>query len=409
MLLSLGVVMIAGFLGGWAFDKIRLPKIVWYLILGILLGPSVLNFIDKDLLNISAYLRQIALVIIITRVGLSLDLKKLKQIGRPAALLCFVPAVFEICGVVAFAPMLLDISHVEALLLGTVLAGVSLAVIVPRMLKLKKDGINKNDIPELIMAGASCEDVIVVVLFYAFKGFVKTNNFDALSIVLVPVSLLLGVAIGIVLAVPLIFLFKKVKMDTSVKVVCMLGASLVMLGVEKLLESYIGISSLLGVLTLSLAVAAFIKEDAKNIEGQYNGLWALFEILLFFLIGCAADIKYAFSINGLLVLGLLAISFVFRAAGVFVSLLFTKFSWKERFYILISYIPKATVQASIGGIALIEGMPCGAIILTGAVITILLTAPLGAILMDTTYKKLICNYTQNAEIERVKTEIEEDK
>lgn len=390
MFLSLGLIFVLGFLGGWLFEKIRLPKLVFYMLMGILLGPSLLNIVSEDLINISSYLRQIALVIILTRSGLSLDISTLKKIGRPAILMCFVPACFEIAGIVIFAPLLLDISVAEALLLGSVLAAVSPAVVVPRMIKLQQQGYSaRHALPELVMAGASCDDIFVIVLFYSFKGLVATNKFDFLSLLSIPLSIISGLALGIIMACIIIPFFKKVNLGSTAKIIILLGISFLMLGIEEVLKSYFSISSLLGIMLLGILVLKFDKSSAQKIQKGYNSMWSVFEILLFFLVGCATDIRYVFSKDGALAFCVLLLGLVFRSIGVIVCVIYTRFNIREKLFTVISYLPKATVQASIGAIALSEGLACGKIVLTCAVIAIIITAPLGAILMDITYKRLL--------------------
>lgn len=397
MFLSLGVIFVLGIIGGMIFEKIHLPKIVFYTIMGILLGPSVLGFLNEDLLNISSYLRQIALIIILTRSGLSLNIKKLKEIGRPAILMCFLPATFEIIGVVIFGPLLLGISYFEALLLGSVLGAVSPAIVVPRMIKLQSEGYgDKKHLPELIMAGASCDDIYVITLFYAFKGLVATNTFDYWILLEIPTSIIFGIILGIIFGVILIFSFKKVKLPLIIKVILVFGTGLVMLGIENLFTIYnistnyhIGISSLLGIIVLGIILLKYMPSEANLIKKSYDSMWNGFEILLFTLVGAIVDVKYAFSSTGGIFVGLILLALIFRSLGVIVSISFTKYSFKEKVFIIMSYLPKATVQASIGGIALSEGLACGTMILTGAVISILITAPIGAILMDSTYKSLL--------------------
>lgn len=390
MFLSLFLIVALGVLGGFIFDKIKLPKLIWYLILGILLGPSVLNIVDQDLLNISSYLRQIALVIILTRSGLSLDIKTLKEIGRPAILMCFVPACFEMIGVVIFAPLFLDISIFEALLLGSVLAAVSPAVVVPRMIHLKEEGYSKkNHIPELIMAGSSCDDIFVIVLFYGFKNVVAQQKVNALLFLQIPSSILLGIGLGVVVGFLLVLLFKYLKMNTIVKTIFILSCSFGMIALEQTIKEYVSISSLLGVIVVGIILMKKNPKEAQDIQKNYNGLWSFFEILLFVLVGCATDLDYAFSIDGAILLGIIALALCFRGVGVFLCLIATHYPLKEKLFVFISYLPKATVQASIGGIALSEGLSCGTIVLTAAVISILFTAPIGAILMDFTYPKLL--------------------
>lgn len=390
MFLSLGLILVIGFAGGLLFEKIRIPKLVFYMLLGILLGPSLLDIVSEDLLNISSYLRQIALIIILTRSGLSLDIATLKKIGRPAIMMCFVPACFEIIGIVIFAPLLLKISVAEALLLGSVLAAVSPAVVVPRMIKLQQQGYSsRHALPELVMAGASCDDIFVIVLFYSFKGLVVTDRFNALSLLSIPLSIVLGLLLGVTVACAVIPLFKKTNLSVPLKIIVMLGVSFLMVGFEELVKKYVSVSSLLGIMLLGILVLRFDKPSAQNIQAGYNGMWNFFEILLFFLVGCAADIRYVFSTEGALVLALLALGLIFRSIGVLICVIHTRFNIREKIFIVLSYLPKATVQASIGAIALSEGLACGKIVLTAAVISILITAPLGAILMDLTYKKLL--------------------
>ena len=390
--LSLFIIFGAGILGGFLFEKIKLPKLIWYIILGILIGPSVLNIVDDTLISISSYLRQIALVIILTRSGLSLDINKLKQIGRPAILMCFIPACFEILGVTIFAPLFLGISYLEALLLGSVLAAVSPAIVVPRMIKLMDEGYGKeHNVPELIMAGASCDDIFVIVLFYCFKNLVATSNFDGWALAQIPISIIGGITLGILVGLLMVLIIRYLKFNKIINVIFMLGLSLGMIALENALKPYFSISSLLAIIVMALIINIFKKEEAKEIQASYNSLWQGFEILLFALVGIATDIHYAFSKEGAIIVGIIVIALIFRSIGVIICILATKFTFKEKIFIIISYLPKATVQASIGAIALSEGLDCGTLVLTAAVVSILITAPLGAILMDSLYKKLLNN------------------
>ena len=401
MFLSLFLIFLLGFIGGYLLEKIKIPKIVWYLILGILLGPSLLNIVDNSLLNISSYLRQIALVIILTRSGLSLNLKNLKEIGRAAILMCFIPASFEIIGIVIFAPILLGISYFEAMLLGSVLAAVSPAIVVPRMIKLKNEGYGEgNLVPEIIMAGSSCDDIYVIVLFYSFKNLVASNSFSALSLLKIPSSIILGVLLGFLVGIIIVKTFKKININTPYKIIIMLSSSFGMLFLEEFLDQYVSISALLGIIVMGIIVSKYLKEDVVKIKQGYESLWNGFEILLFALVGCITDINLAFSKEGVLILGLILLGLIFRSIGVLLCVIKTKYTWKEKLFLIISYLPKATVQASIGGIALKEGLPCGTLILTAAVVAILVTAPLGAILMDTLTNKLLTRDEMNLNEER---------
>lgn len=388
--LSLFIIFGGGILGGFLFEKIKLPKLVWYIILGILIGPSLFNIVDDTLLSISSHLRQIALVIILTRSGLSLDIKSLKKIGRPAILMCFLPACFEIVGITIFGPMLLGISYFEALLLGSVLAAVSPAVVVPRMIRLMEEGYGKQHcVPELVMAGASCDDIFVIVLFYSFKNLVATSTFDAWSVGQIPISIVSGVILGIGVGFLMVLAIRYMKLNRIVHVILMLGLSFGMLALENALKPYFSVSSLLAIIVMAFVVGIFKKEEAKEMQKSYNGLWQGFEILLFALVGVAVDARYAFSKEGAIIVGLVFIALVFRSLGVLCSVIATNFTWKEKLYIVLSYLPKATVQASIGAIALSEGLACGTLVLTAAVVAILITAPLGAILMDSLKNKLL--------------------
>lgn len=390
LFLPLFIIFGGGILGGFLFEKIHLPKLVWYILLGILIGPSLLNVVDETLLSISSYLRQNALVIILTRSGLSLDINNLKKIGRPAILMCFLPACFEIVGITIFAPMFLGISYLEALLLGSVLAAVSPAVVAPRMIKLLEEGYGKeHHVPELILAGASCDDIFVIVLFYSFKNLLITSNFDAWGISQIPISIVSGILLGVITGFLMLFIIKYLKLTKTIQVIFMHALSFGMVALENILKPFFSVSSLLAIIVMALFVAAFKKEEAKEIQKTYNGLWQGFEILLFALVGIATDARYAFSKEGTIILGLIFIALLFRSLGVFLCVIATKFTWKEKLFIIISYLPKATVQASIGGIALSEGLACGTLVLTAAVVSILITAPLGAILMDWLYKKLL--------------------
>ena len=390
LFLSLFIIFGGGILGGFLFEKIKLPKLVWYIILGILIGPSLFNIVDDTLLSISSHLRQIALVIILTRSGLSLDIKSLKKIGRPAILMCFLPACFEIVGITIFGPMLLGISYFEALLLGSVLAAVSPAVVVPRMIRLMEEGYGKQHcVPELVMAGASCDDIFVIVLFYSFKNLVATSTFDAWSVGQIPISIVSGVILGIGVGFLMVLAIRYMKLNRIAHVVLMLGLSFGMLALENALKPYFSVSSLLAIIVMAFVVGIFKKEEAKELQKSYNGLWQGFEILLFALVGVAVDARYAFSKEGAIIVGLVFIALVFRSLGVLCSVIATNFTWKEKLYIVLSYLPKATVQASIGAIALSEGLACGTLVLTAAVVAILITAPLGAILMDSLKNKLL--------------------
>lgn len=380
MFLSLFLVFFVGVIGGILFEKIKIPKIIFYLIMGILFGGGCLNLIDPSLEDISDYLRQIALIIILTRSGLALDFKSLIKIGRPAILMCFLPASFEIIGIIIFGPLLLNISYLEAILLGCVLGAVSPAIVVPRMLTMieNKEG---GDIPKVIMAGSSCDDIYVIVLFYACLNALKTSSFNFLSILKIPSSIILGVLLGLLIGIGLINLFKCFKLNSTIKVIIMLGVSFLMVWLESYVKTYVSISALLGIIVMSIILSSKIS-DLNEVKQSYNHLWSAFEILLFVLVGTRVKLNLVFSFEGLKIFILILIGLSFRTIGVILSVMKNKYNLKEIIFFVVSYLPKATVQASIGAIALSEGLACGEIVLTASVIAIIFTAPVGAILID---------------------------
>lgn len=380
MFLSLFLVFFVGVIGGILFEKIKIPKIIFYLIMGILFGGGCLNLIDPSLEDISDYLRQIALIIILTRSGLALDFKSLIKIGKPAILMCFLPASFEIIGITIFGPLLLNISYLEAILLGCVLGAVSPAIVVPRMLTMieNKEG---GDIPKVIMAGASCDDIYVIVLFYACLNALKTSNFNFLSILKIPSSIILGVLLGLLIGIGLTNLFKCFKLNSTIRVIIMLGVSFLMVWLESYVKTYVSISALLGIIVMSIILSSKIF-DLNGVKQSYNHLWSAFEILLFVLVGTRVKLNLVFSFEGLKIFILILIGLSFRTIGVILSVMKNKYNLKEIIFFVVSYLPKATVQASIGAIALSEGLACGEIVLTASVIAIVLTAPVGAILID---------------------------
>lgn len=389
MLTSLAYIFLMGLSLGYIFNKLRLPALLGMLFTGIILGPYALNLLDPSILSISADLRQLALVIILTRAGLALDLDDLKKVGRPALLMCFVPACFEIAGMVLLAPSLLGISVLEAALMGTVIAAVSPAVIVPKMLFLMENKIGtKKSIPQLIMAGASVDDVFVIVLFTAFTGLLSGGEVSSASFLQIPIAIVTGLAAGILLGLVLSIYFKRFHMRDSVKVLILLSISFLLVAMEKLLKGTLPVSGLLAVMGMSATLLKTYGLLAKRLSAKFNKLWVGAEILLFVLVGATVDIKYAVAAGFAAVLLIFGVM-IFRLAGVYVSLLETPLTKKERVFCMIAYMPKATVQAAIGSIPLALGLSCGKIVLTVAVLAILITAPLGAFGVDISYKKLL--------------------
>ena len=389
MLTSLSLVFLLGMLLSRAFQKIRLPGLLGMLVTGMILGPYALNMLDGSILGISADLRQIALIIILTRAGLSLDIQDLKKVGRPAVLMCFVPACFEIKGMILLAPRLLGISVLDAAIMGAVVGAVSPAVIVPKMLNLMEKGYGvKKSIPQLILAGASVDDVFVIVLFTAFTGLAQGGTFSPASILSIPVSIGTGIVAGGLAGILLALFFQKVHIRDSAKVVILLSISFLMIELENRLKGYVPFSGLLAVMSIGIALQKKRYEAAARLSVKYSKLWVAAEVLLFVLVGATVDISYAMKAGAaavILIFGVL----IFRMAGVFFCLLGTDINRKERLFCMIAYMPKATVQAAIGGVPLAMGLGCGKIVLTVAVLAILITAPLGAFGVEQTYKRLL--------------------
>ena len=389
MLLSLAVIFLCGMGMGAVFRRLNLPQLLGMLLTGILLGPYALNLLDGSILSISADLRQIALIIILTRAGLNLDVADLKKVGRAAVLMCFVPASFEILGMLTLAPRILGISLLDAAIMGTVVGAVSPAVIVPKMLKLMDERYGtRESIPQLIMAGASVDDVFVIVLFTSFTGLAQGGTASALDLMRIPTSIVLGLAAGAVCGLLLALAFRKIHMRDSAKVIIILSISFLLVTLEHSLSGALGFSGLLAVMGMGIALQRRRGEVAARLSAKYSKLWVAAELLLFVLVGATVDVGYALASGGaavLLIFGVL----VFRMAGVFLCLLGTSLDRGERLFCMIAYMPKATVQAAIGAIPLSMGLACGQIVLTVAVLSILITAPLGSFLIERTYKKLL--------------------
>lgn len=391
MLISIAMILLMGMFMGWICKKIHLPSLTGMIFTGIILGPYFLNMIDSSLLNISSELRKIALIIILTRAGLSLDLNDLKRVGRPAILMCFVPACFEIMGMIILAPKLLGISILDAAIMGTVVGAVSPAVIVPKMLKLMEEGYGvKHSVPQLILAGASVDDVFVIVMFTAFTGLAQGNDVSIRSFVNIPVSILLGIVTGAFIGILLTYYFKKVHIRDTSKVVIMLCLSFILVTFEDRFSTILPFASLIAVMAIGIALQKKREVVAKRLSVKFNKLWVVAEIVLFVLVGATVDIKYAVSAGALSVILILGV-LMFRMLGVFLCLLKTKLTMRERMFCMIAYTPKATVQAALGGVPLAMGLSCGNIVLTIAVVAILITAPLGAFCIDFAYKKLLIN------------------
>lgn len=389
MLLSAALILLVGMSMGWICQKVKLPSLLGMLLTGMVLGPYVLDLIDASILGISADLRKIALIIILTRAGLGLDLSALKKIGRPAVMMCFVPASFELLGMILLAPRFMGMSVLEAAVLGSVLAAVSPAVVVPRMVKLMDEGYGtKEGIPQLILAGASVDDVYVIVLFSTFVGMLQGEGASVLRFANIPVSILLGILIGAAIGVLLAVFFQKVHIRDTTKVLIILSISLLLVTAEDALTTPITFSALIAIMFIGIGLQKKRGIVAKRLAVKYSKLWVAAEVFLFVLVGATVNVDYLGKV-GVKVLIVIIGALVFRMLGVAVCLIGTSLKKKERLFTMMAYTPKATVQAAIGGIPLSLGLACGDTVLTAAVLAIVLTAPLGAFAIDLTYKKLL--------------------
>lgn len=389
MLTSLALIFLLGLLLGSIVQKLKLPSLLGMLVTGMILSPFALNLLDDKILMVSADLRQFALVIILTRAGLSLDIQELKKVGRPAILMCFVPACFEILGIVLLAPRLLDITVLDAAIMGAVVAAVSPAVIVPRMLRLMDEGYGmKNSIPSIILAGASVDDVFVIVLFTAFTSLATGAKISLQDFVQIPVSIVVGLMIGIIIGIVLSKFYQSVHLRDSAKVIILLGISFLLIELEHRLSGILPMSGLLAIMSMAATLYKTYASLAKRLSEKFNKLWVAAEIILFVLVGATVDLQYALSAGALSLVVIIA-ALLFRIAGVFLCLIRTRLSKKERIFCMLAYTPKATVQAAIGAIPLAMGLACGNKVLTVAVLSILFTAPLGAFLVDKSYKILL--------------------
>ncbi len=389
MFFSLALILLCSLLLSGIFTKFRIPGLLGMLLVGILFGPYAFNLISTEILDISEELRGIALIIILLRAGLALDLKDLAKVGRPSILMCFVPAMFELVAVTLLAPLIFGVSYLEAAIMGAVLAAVSPAVIVPRMLKLMKNkfGTAKN-IPQLVMAGSSVDDVFVIVVFTALIGMYKGGSFDTLSLLAIPVSILSGLVLGVMTGRLLLVFFKKFKVKDAVELLIILSTAFLFVSLETAVKGYFPISGLLAVMALGGTILKYNEKLSTRISGKFSKLWVGAEILLFVLVGAIVNVR-DFSSAGVLALLLIFGALAFRILGVFTALLKTKLNRKERLFCAISYVPKGTVQAAIAAIPLSAGVASGNLILSVAVLAIIITASVGALAMDFSYKSLL--------------------
>lgn len=393
MIASLALIFLVGLAAAALCQRLRLPRIIGMLFTGTVLGPYALNLLDASILSVSSDLRQMALVIILLKAGLSLNLSDLRRVGRPAILMSCIPASFEILAFVLFAPGLLHLSRAEAAVMGAVLGAVSPAVVIPRMVQLMDDGYGtQKRIPQLILAGASCDDVFVIVLFSTFLGMAQGGEATLMSLSGIPVSIVLGVAVGALVGYALARFFETayahhLSVRNSTKVVVVLGMAFLLTSIESVLP--LPFSGLLAVMSMACALnMACSPRVAKRLGEKFGKLWIAAEVILFVLVGAAVDIRYTLN-AGRMAVAMIALALVFRAIGVWLCLLGTELNRKERLFCVIAYCPKATVQAAIGGIPLAMGLACGPLVLSVAVLAILITAPLGALGMDLTYPALL--------------------
>ena len=387
MLFSIALILLLGLAASKLCSFLKLPPLAGMLVCGILIGPYVTNLIDPSILNISSEIRRMALVIILIRAGLNLKIEDLKKAGRAALLMCFVPAVMEICGMMLLAPVFFGLSLTDSILLGTVIAAVSPAVIVPHMLKIMDEGYGrKKAIPQLILAGASCDDVFVIVLFTCFADIASNGSFEPVMLLRIPTSILLGIAGGWFCGILLSRFFEKRKSDPAVLILILLSLSFLLLKAEDILQGMIGFSGLIAIMAMGMSFAMKNQERGAEASAGFSCLWKAGEIFLFVLVGAAVNIRYAM-LNGVMAILLILLVLLFRMAGVLLCMIRTSLNRKERLFCMFAYTPKATVQAAIGAIPLSMGIASGEIILTCAVIAILLTAPIGAFLIDLTYPK----------------------
>ena len=395
MLTSLAFVFLLGLAMAALCQRIKIPRIIGMLLTGILLGPCVLNWLSDSVLGISSELRQMALIIILLKAGLSLNLADLKKVGRPALMMSCVPASFEILAFVIFAPSILHISRVEAAVMGAVLSAVSPAVVIPRMVQLMETKYGTDQrIPQMIMAGASCDDIFVIVLFSTFTNMAQGGSAHAADFINIPVSIFSGIVLGAVAGYGLSLFFetayaKEQYVRNSMKVILILGMSFFLMSVETWLKGKISVSGLLAVVSMAAVIRIkCVPGGSKRLSEKFGKLWIAAEVILFVLVGAAVDIRYTMQ-AGIAAVLMIFVGLMFRAAGVSLCMLGTKLNKKEKLFCVIAYLPKATVQAAIGSVPLAMGLPCGQIVLSVAVLAILITAPLGAAGMDLTYDKLL--------------------
>jgi len=388
-LTSLALILLSSVVLGSIFRAIKLPPLLGMLLVGILLGPHLLNLIAGPILEVSASLREIALIVILTRAGLSLNIRDLKIVGRPAIMLCMIPALTEIIGYILFATLFIGTSILESAIIGTVIAAVSPAVVVPRMISLQEEGYGTlHSVPQMVNAGSSMDDIFVIVAFTALVGMAKGGKFDFGIFWEVPVSIVLGIGVGAGVGYLLVLFFRHVHTRDTIKIIVMVSLAFLFVTLENALAKYLPFSAMLAVVTVGVIYNALDPIRSSRLSKKYEKIWVFAEIILFVLVGAEVDLHYVARSGGVVV-GIIFLALLFRMGGVFLSLIKTPLSFKERLFCAIAYIPKATVQAALGAIPLAMGLGCGPIVLTAAVLSIIITAPLGAFTIDLTSHRLL--------------------
>lgn len=389
MLLSLGFIIVVGYLLGRLLSAMNLPSLIGYIIAGLIMGPSFFNLIDQSTLDISSDLRRIALMIILLRAGLNIDLQDLKKVGRPAILMSFLPATLEIIGTIILAPIFFGMSYLSAAILGAIVAATSPAVVVARMLDLMGKGYGKKKgVPQMILAGSSMDDIFVIIIFTALTALAQTGEFHWLSMLSMPTSIILGIAVGLLVGWLLSLAIEKYQLSGGYPVILSFGMAMLFDGIEKAMTGPIGFSALLAVMAMGFMMLRVNPVQAKSVQVGFNNLWQVFEIILFVLVGASMSIE-SVKDSGLIAVVLIVLLLVFRGLGVLLSVLGTQLNKEEKAFAIFAYLPKATVQAAIGAVPLAMGLPNGQIILTISVVAILVTAPLGAVLIDQTHNRLL--------------------
>ncbi len=390
MLTSIALIILFGLLAASISKKLKLPSIIGVLLVGIVIGPNCLNLLDKEILLIADELKEMALIIILLKAGLALDFSDLKKVGRPAILLCFIPAIFEILAFVIFGPLMLGLSLIDSAILGAIMGAVSPAVIVPRMTKLIEEGYGEKGLPQMVIAGSSADDVFVIVLFTAFLSLTSGSRITLATFTAVPVSIILGILLGVFTGFVLVLIFKRIHIRDTYKVLVMIACSFLFVALEEVLKNVLPLSGLLAVMSMGVAIYYKYQKLAERVQCKFSKIWLIAEILMFVLVGASVNITSVQG-AGLMSIAILFVGLAFRLLGTYLSLIGTNFTNKERLFTCFTQLPKATVQAAIGGVPLQMGLASGNTILTVAVLAILITAPLGSIVIDKTQTILIKN------------------